>query len=372
MDCIRKVMFSDIYCNIILNFINFINLLIGYSFSFIHWLIQKLNHQSLFHKKTLILLLAKITCSLFLFNSAIDVTKNYLKYPYIYKLVVSDNSGGFDLPKINICTEKNVKFDIRKVINYFNCSKEIDLHEERLKDIHEEALEDYQEQFQNYRYSLNEDNINDQVMRSWLYYDRLNRQNLISVNNYNLSKVFKNYLKFIDSESNWQELNNLAITGKELFECSANIHFRNEKFNSNSFYFNNCFATFNITETIGDNNFGICYTFFAKNYSIYLKNTDSINITINRELIKRFLKTGYQNTTVEYEFHFQQIDEPVSRFSNSYFGLFLFTLDGHSSPDNLDAFQLTNIPFNAQLKFEKTTVQLLSTPYMQKCKDTCK
>ena len=375
MDCIRKVMFSDIYCNIILNFINFINLLIVYSFSFIHWLIQKLNHQSLFHKKTLILLIVKIICTLFLFNNALDVTKNYLNYPYIYKLVVSDNRDGFDLPRLNLCTEKNVKFDISKIINYFDILQEIDNHWEQVSEVYEEIKDHYQDYFDNFRMDNYEKYLNHmEPFVSGLNFNKINIDILESVRNYNFSRIFKKYLEFIGSELNLQESNNLVITEKQLFKCSANIHLRNEKFNSSSFYFKNCFDRTRIKQSIGESNFGICYTFFAKNYSIYLKHNDSINITIDDEVMGKFLKTGYQNATVEYKLKTYQIelDRPISRFSDQYFGWFLFTSDRHSSGNYLSALEIKYIPFDGQLKFTMSTVHLLSIPYMDECKNTCK
>ena len=52
--------------------------------------------------------------------SGLSVTLDYLSYPYIYKLIVSDNKYGFDLPAISVCTERHVFFDKHKVIQYFD------------------------------------------------------------------------------------------------------------------------------------------------------------------------------------------------------------------------------------------------------------
>ena len=66
-------------------------------------------------------------CFVGLFLSGISVTFDYLSYSYIYKLIVSDNNRGFDLPAISFCTEKKVFFDKYKIIAKFNLNEK---HEE--------------------------------------------------------------------------------------------------------------------------------------------------------------------------------------------------------------------------------------------------
>ena len=70
------------------------------------------------------LLLVKSLLFVLLFCSAVSMTFDYLSYPYIYKLIVSDNNRGFDLPAISFCTERNVFFDKNKINEYFNSSEE--------------------------------------------------------------------------------------------------------------------------------------------------------------------------------------------------------------------------------------------------------
>ena len=74
-------------------------------------------------KKQIVLLLNAI-CLLFLFYNAIDMTFDYLKFEFTYKLIVDDNKEGFDLPEISVCSENNVLFAKTKVIQYFGVENE--------------------------------------------------------------------------------------------------------------------------------------------------------------------------------------------------------------------------------------------------------
>ena len=60
----------------------------------------------------------------FLFYNAIDMTFDYLRFEFSYKLIVDDNKDGFDLPEISVCTENNVVFAKTKVIQYFGVENE--------------------------------------------------------------------------------------------------------------------------------------------------------------------------------------------------------------------------------------------------------
>ena len=67
-------------------------------------------------KKQIVLILNAI-CLLFLFYNAIDMTFDYLRFEFSYKLIVDDNKEGFDLPEISVCTENNVLFAKIKSFN---------------------------------------------------------------------------------------------------------------------------------------------------------------------------------------------------------------------------------------------------------------
>ena len=116
------------------NFVAFIILSIGLIFKFsklclecvlfiILCVIKKLKEFKQFFKrntKKTIFISIKLLCFVILALSGLSLTLDYLSYPYIYKLIVSDNKNGFDLPAISVCTERNVFFDKHKVIQYFD------------------------------------------------------------------------------------------------------------------------------------------------------------------------------------------------------------------------------------------------------------
>ena len=49
---------------------------------------------------------------------------NYLNSDYELKLIVSKNDRGIDLPAISVFTSNNVFFDKRKILQYFDLSRE--------------------------------------------------------------------------------------------------------------------------------------------------------------------------------------------------------------------------------------------------------
>ena len=67
--------------------------------------------------------------------SGLSVTLDYLSYLYIYKLIVSDNKYGFDLPAISVCTERHVFFDKHKVIQYFDLKQKYDEWKENVSQV---------------------------------------------------------------------------------------------------------------------------------------------------------------------------------------------------------------------------------------------
>ena len=67
--------------------------------------------------------LIKLFCLIILIRSVYELTTEYLCYPFIYKVIVSDNKYGFDFPAISVCTERHVFFDKHKVIDKYNLSE---------------------------------------------------------------------------------------------------------------------------------------------------------------------------------------------------------------------------------------------------------
>ena len=92
------------------------------------------------------------------------------------------------------------------------------------------------------------------------------------------AEFFLEYMKNFKNQFSFDELKNLTISAKDLLKCKAKIHLRNDTkvFNSDNF-----FERFDVLESIYGKDFGIYYKFFAKNYSIFLKDDDFIEIMLN-------------------------------------------------------------------------------------------
>ena len=138
---------------------------------------------------------------------------------------------------------------------------------------------------------------------------------------------------------------------------------------------NDCFKEFEILESIYGNDFGICYTFFAKNYSIYLKDNDYIQFDINYETQQKFIINGFYipvNKSIEERrdiYETLAADQSIGLYFEDYFGLYFYV---NSKSDKRlvkieNSLKSTRNSLNAELRFRKTSVELLSMPYMQKC-----
>ena len=286
------------------------------------------------------LILLKSVSFVLLICSAVSVTSDYLSYPYIYKLIVSDNKYGFDLPAISFCTERNVFFDKNKINEYFNSSEEIKRFEEKYQNSSEREFVKCSKDIEK----------NEPFSRIHECDEKGNGKY------FNLSLIFRPYEKKIFETLSFDEIKNLTISANELFNCSAKLHFRNESFVSNATIIENCFDRFEVLQSIYGNEFGICYTFFAKNYSIFLKDDDYIEFNINYETQQRFLmslsRIEYLHILYSDFFKFHLLINENRR---------KFEVNGQSKLN----FKRTGL--NADLNFRKTSVDLLSTPYMQKC-----
>ena len=206
------------------------------------------------------LIIVKFLLFILLFCSAVSMTFDYLSYPYIYKLIVSDNNRGFDLPAISFCTERNVFFDKNKINEYFNSSEEYKRYEE-------ENENNFKKRINKCFYSYMRRNMSKHIH----YCDRVQYEK-----NYNLSLFYRPYEEKIFGTLSFDEMKNLTISANELFNCSAKLHFRNESFVSNATIIENCFDRFEVLQSIYGNEFGICYTFFPKNYRYFSQKTTTL------------------------------------------------------------------------------------------------
>ena len=223
--------------------------------------------------KAIPFILLKSVSFVLLFCSAVSMTFDYLSYPYIYKLIVSDNNRGFDLPAISFCTERNVYFDKNKINNYFNLSEEYKRYEREFQKLFEQEFVKCSKTIaKNVPFSMIHD------------CDKIENRKY-----FNLSLIYRDFENKIFENLSFDEMKNLTISANELFNCSAKLHSRNESFVSNATIIENCFDRFEVLQSIYGNEFGICYTFFAKNYSIFLKDDDYIEFNINYETQQQFL-----------------------------------------------------------------------------------
>ena len=294
-------------------------------------------------KKRLSFLLNAI-CLLVLFYNAIDMTFDYLRFEFTYKLIVDDNKEGFDLPEISVCTENNILFAKTKVIQYFDVENEWQSHRIEVKKL----------------YKPNEQNI---VKGKCIYAKRFHDINLNNLNyymdnlkwrmNYCENKFFIQYKRLVFNEMSFYEMNSITVNANDLFHYSAKIHFRQEIIDSNNTKIQNIFQT--LKNIYFNEDFGICFTLLSKKYGIILKDNDHINITIKFDIQKDFLILD------------RSIDWG-NLYMNSlrHFIWYVMVSDRHSS-NRETAIELNKVGFDSRISFEMTSIELLSTPYMHYC-----
>ena len=301
-------------------------------------------------KKQLLKLL-NIVCLLFLLSNGINITSDYLEYNYSYKLIVDDNKEGYDWKDISVCTENNVLFDKSEVILYFGL---------------ENQWTEYNIMVNNYYHgNLNNENLLNfcifELKRSKRSWQDIGDDNIKWKMNLCLTKFFEIYKNLVFEELSFYEMNGLTVEPKELFDCSALLHLKNNTFTSNKIYLENCFEKFQISKSIYVNNhFGICYNFFKKNYNILMKDNDQINITLKFEKQKDFLIIGRTIDNFNEYMH-----------SLRYFVWFVWVRDRYSS-DRESSLQFSRVGFDAKIGLQMTSNQLLSYPYMEYCVDNGK
>ena len=294
-------------------------------------------------KKQIVFILNAI-CLVVLFYNAIDMTFDYLRFEFSYKLIVDDNKEGFDLPEISVCTENNVLFAKTKVIQYFDVENIWQKKIIQMKNLDEKS---------------GNDKVKDNCVEEWGKHrgdDDITKNVLEYRMNFCSNKFFIKFKVFIFDEMSFYEMNSITVQANELFDCSAIIHIKHTFIDPNVTYIDNCFIRFEVLKSIYFNeDFGICYKFFSINNQIYLEAKNSINITIKFETQKDFMIVDRS-----IDFH--------SLLMNSlrYFVWYVMVSDRHSS-NRETAIELNKVGFDARISFEMTSIQLLSTPYMTFC-----
>ena len=238
-----------------------------------------------------------------------------------------------------VCTERNVLFDRVKVASYFQITEPIKVD-----------YDSYEEEY--WKYSLIQ-----------IDYPYLRTRAIFDKRIYNLTQFFIEYQQIVFDELSFEEMNSFTVTAEELFECSAKIHFRNQ---SNQIPIENCFKKFHILKSVyANNDFGICYSFFKKNYSINLKEEDNIEILIKHQAQDRFIMSGvFKNS--------QLFDGWGSITNLNYFKYFKFyyvveNQGKYGSMTKETAVSTNRIGLRSIIKLKKTSVELLSKPHMEYC-----
>ena len=173
-----------------------------------------------------------------------------------------------------------------------------------------------------------------------------------NIKDYCINRLFRDIENRTINEMSFYEMNSLILKPNQLFVCSAKIHFKNE---SNEKILDNCFDRFEVSKNIdGNNDFGICYTFFAKNYRILLKDKDLIGITIKYREQKKFIFNNQFNIFLGY------------LYNDRYFTWFLLIKDQNKFAIET-AFEINKVGIEANIAIEETFINLLSKPYMEYC-----
>ena len=306
--------------------------IVNYLFQTFIYFLKKLNSI----KRKILLIFVKLLCFQMLFYSAVLMTEDYLSFPFKYKLIVSDNSNGFELPPIRICTEKQMFFDKNKIYKYFNLSEVYKDYEryisQKLRD------HDYLE------YNQTVEIIDKRFMRE-LFIERLK--------NYFMSQMYT-YIKPNISSLKFNEMSDLLIKSNQLFNISTECHSCGQnKVNEQNF---------DVLQSIYRNQFGMCFT-FTQNNKKYMKKDEHVNLNIAFEAQNNFAFDAIFNPSP-----YKTIGDV---YSSAYFVLFYSIFD-----KNRQIFEKmgTNLKIrrtgmSARFRFSRTTVKMLSTPYTEKCEN---
>ena len=278
----------------------------------------------------------QVICISFMIYNAFVLISEYLKFGYELKLIFSNNNRGIDLPAISVCTESNVLFDRRKVIQYFDLSREYS------------ELENGFNGTKNCKPKNRGKYAHDNLWSLRFCFLRYNDDKI------NELRIFLiKYELMIFEHLSYEQMIAFIISSDELFECSASLHYMNQTIESNATIIEKCSERFRISRDIyANNDFGICYKFFDNNYGINIKNDDIIVIKIKYETQNKFM--------------FNVVNLPKLE---EFFSLYYFSDDNTYHLQNKDnAIELRHeYGLKSDLLFKTVTLEMLSTPYMEFC-----
>jgi len=315
--------------------------------------------------KSYVKLWIKLMCLSVLFYSVIEVTKEYFSYPYVYRLSVKP-SERLDLPPITVCTERHVFLDKTKINQYFNLTQEYETYKQIAEQNETELIKRcYNDLKGEYTYML--------------FLCKL----LNGYKNYLLNKYFINYKTILLTTYTFSELyDKFTIKSNELIKCTARLYSldksnSNNNNSSDSQVMTDCSQSYAVLETIyGNKDFGICFTYFYTNhYNYYLIDDDFIQFDINYETQQKFLLKGYleTNTSKILKYPLKYRNE-LNLYSDDYFVLHFFVnqMNKPLMTSKETSIQTKRIGLNARLKITTTHLRLISTPYMNECKENGK
>ena len=287
-----------------------------------------------------LMLMINLFCLVILVFNFFDMTTDYLKFKYYYKLKFDDENRKCVLPPITLCTDEGVVFDKGKFLIHLSLSVQYENYRNILY---------FNHNFNSsvWKSIINEncnmfENFNIYKYEKYIWYENQEPAVIKWTINYCLNKYFFEYKRKILLESNIEEMNSLIIMHTELFQYTLKIdeNLENIKPIINKPIISTILPKFN-----EDNDFGICYKFFSNNYKYFFRSHDYLNIKINEEYIKRFI--------VEKSFKYEHLRiHSENRFN-------WFILSDGTQRKHL-TIKLTKVPFDLKLNAKQTIIQRTS------------
>ena len=309
-------------------------------------------------KKKILLFHIKIFILFITSYHFILICDHYFRYKYRYNLIVEDNNEGFEWKPMSVCTESKVLFDKHKVVQYGDLFEKYSEYKIRVLDQYYKSISMNQQEINEFQFEI-ESKIGvkiEKYLRSGLkYYIQPEIKKIVSIEH-----LFVAILDKISHESNYLEMSSMVVSENELFECSAKLHYNNQSIDSNPMIIKNCFEYFQIKTTVIDNStFGICYEFFETNSSFILYDNDYIELIIKFEKQKDFIINYFKLNNIIIKHNAHEIWQ--------YFRWYYFINDDKSIASKSSLISSTRIGLSAELKVSKTSIEMLSIPYMTYC-----
>ena len=174
----------------------------------------------------------------------------------------------------------------------------------------------------------------------------------------------------------YDEMTIIIMKSKEILNFEAKIHIRGH---DDNIYDGSYLDRLDIMENvINENGLGVCFTFFYRNYSILLKQKDFIDFNIKYKAQKNLLNLIDITKIEDYYTYTDLSGKFLEAYSNQTIENILqtFTLNYIVKSYNSyydDKYHIISTikrsGFKANLKFQTTSVLLLSTPYMDICNE---